>query len=263
MFLGSLVGGVLGLGSTLIKNHSAKKEAQRNRDFQEEMSNTSVQRRIADLKAAGLNPLLAVQSAQGGASTPSGAQADIEKFDPNSINLLSSARLMNAQAKQVENDNELQDFRRQGAKLANDLLTTQNNRERVGIYLDWAKKNNIDMTTEKAEKEIALLDKELKGIGGTPAGETGKYVSDLFGGGTLGGILGMIFGLGHQTVEDYQDGGFFPELKIPDSVKNSDGSVSVSKVASSSKQLFRESRKKDNLSKERRLKRIKRLTGGK
>lgn len=45
-------------------------EAQKQRDFQKEMSNTSHQRQIADLESAGLNPLL---SATGGASSPSGA----------------------------------------------------------------------------------------------------------------------------------------------------------------------------------------------
>jgi len=54
-------------------NDFSARQAQMNRDFQERMSNTSWQRGVADMKAAGINPMLSVS--QGGASQPSGNSA--------------------------------------------------------------------------------------------------------------------------------------------------------------------------------------------
>jgi hypothetical protein len=84
--------------------YSSYRNAEMNRDFQEDMSSTAYQRAVKDLNAAGLSPMLAYS--KGGASSPSGSMAEPLKLGETGQRI-SSSDLQRAQIDVAKSQEQL------------------------------------------------------------------------------------------------------------------------------------------------------------
>lgn len=150
-------------------NIASAYESQKNREFQERMSNTAHQREIADLKKAGLNPILTGK--YGGSSTPSGSMAQMQKGDISKTastitSAVAQSRLSSAQIANLNASTEKTNAETTGTLQANDRAENRFPLELDQLISGTGKDDTTSAsnlaTIKKTKAQILALAEELE-----------------------------------------------------------------------------------------------------